>query len=59
MRSTNVVNFSVRQNKVIERALVFDGLRRLLQHYPDTDLIYVGLGSIWFVDFDLATVSSE
>ena len=54
MKSTNYVNFSVRQNKTIERAIVFDGLRRILSVYSGTTFVYIGLGSIWFVDFDVA-----
>jgi hypothetical protein len=54
MSSTNVVNFSLRQNKCIERSLVFDGLSRLLPAINVGDAAYVGLGSVWFSDFQLA-----
>ncbi|GAA2282265.1 hypothetical protein GCM10010402_44030 [Actinomadura luteofluorescens] len=54
MNSTNYIDFSVRQNKAIERAIVFDGLRRLLQYDKDGDYVYIGFGSVWFVDFDMA-----
>lgn len=52
--SSSIINYSVRQNKSIERALVFEGLRRLQGVLPWEDCVYVGLGSAWFVDFDLA-----
>ena len=54
MSSTGAVNFSVRQNKAIERLLAFESLRRLLMLNDDLDYVYVGLGSVWFVDFDMA-----
>ena len=54
MSSTNVVNFSLRQNKCIERSLVFDGLSRLLPVIKVVDIVYAGLGSVWFSDFQLA-----
>ena len=53
MSSTNTIDFSLRQNKAIERAIVFDSLsscRPLLGENP----VYVGLGSVWFQDFRLA-----
>lgn len=54
MHSTNYIDFSVRQNKAIERALVFEGLRRVAACIGRTDFVYVGFGSVWFVDFDSA-----
>lgn len=54
MSSTNVVNFSLRHNKSIERALVFEGMRRVLPHLGTAPRVYVGLGSVWFSDFHLA-----
>ena len=54
MSSTRVVNFSVRQNKAIERALAFEGLRRFTSLAPAAEYLYVGLGSVWFVDFEMA-----
>lgn len=55
MSSTSYVDYSLRRNKAIERKIVFEGLmalrsRDLLQR----DATYVGLGSVWFIDFDLA-----
>ena len=54
MSSTNYVDFSLRQNKSIERLIVFDGLRRIIDTCALEDLIYIGLGSVWFTDFILA-----
>ena len=54
MAAFNVVNFSLRPNKSIQRSLVFEGLR-LLQHDLDLEnLLYVGMGSILFADFQQA-----
>ena len=52
MSSTNVVNYSLRQNKAIERSLVFDCLKLLLPALDNP--VYVGFGSVWFSDFHLA-----
>lgn len=54
MRSTNYINFAIRQNKSIERSIVFDALKRLCTVIGREDFVYVGLGSVWFVDFELA-----
>lgn len=54
MSSTNIVNFSLRQNKSIERAIVFDGLMKLGSIINMKQAVYVGLGSVWFADFILA-----
>lgn len=54
MSSSNVVNFSLRQNKAIERGLVFEGVRRMLEAQGISDAVYVGFGSVWFTDFQLA-----
>jgi len=54
MSSTNVVDFSVRQNKTIERLIVFDNLQNLIEGLDLTKLVYVGFGSVWFTDFHLA-----
>ena len=53
MSSTVTVNFSLRQNKAIERAIVFDALRAVVTELGE-EPIYVGLGSVWFQDFRLA-----
>jgi len=54
MGSTDLVNFSVRQNKAIERQIVFDGLAKLLRLMGHNDTVYLGFGSVWFVDFVMA-----
>lgn len=52
--SSNVVNYSLRQNKSIERSIVFDGARLLADRLRLQDLVYVGFGSVWFSDFHQA-----
>lgn len=55
MSSTRYVDYSLRRNKAIERKIVFEGLSALRSNrLLDTAVTYVGLGSVWFVDFDLA-----
>lgn len=53
MSSTSFVDFSVRQNKAIERKVVVDGLRQLIGTFGLQDFVYFGLGSVWFTDFKL------
>jgi len=53
MSSTRTINFSLRQNKGIERAVVFDALRQA-KDFVGADPVYVGLGSLWFRDFQMA-----
>ncbi len=54
MVSTNYTDFSVRKNKTIERSIVFEGLKRITDQMNRSDLVYVGFGSVWFADFDMA-----
>ncbi len=54
MASFEVVNYSLRPGKTIQRQIIFDGVRALQQHLELKHLIYVGFGSIWFTDFVLA-----
>ena len=54
MPSFNVVNYSLRPSKSIQRRLVFDGIRTLQSHLELKRMVYVGFGSIWFVDFVMA-----
>jgi hypothetical protein len=54
MPSFDVVNYSLRPNKSIQRSLVFEGVRILQDHLSLNNLVYVGLGSIWFTDFQMA-----
>jgi hypothetical protein len=53
MSSTLSVNFSLRQNKGIERSIAFDALRQGLRFIGENP-VYVGFGSIWFQDFRIA-----
>ena len=53
MSSTRTINFSIRQNKAIERAIAFDALAECLP-FLGSDPAYVGLGSVWFQDFQMA-----
>lgn len=54
MSSTNIVNFSLRQNKSIERAIAFDCISLAMKDLGISDAVYVGFGSVWFEDFVLA-----
>lgn len=54
MSSSTAINFSARQNKAIERAVVFEGLSMLKAKELLDSPIYVGFGSVWFADFHLA-----
>lgn len=54
MSSFDVVNYSLRPNKSIQRAIVFDGLRRLAEVIDLKSARYVGFGSVWFTDFQKA-----
>lgn len=55
MSSTARIDYSVRQNKAIERSIVFDGLRSLCAAMgPSRPPLYIGFGSVWFTDFHLA-----
>jgi putative O-methyltransferase len=54
MASFDVVNYSLRPNKLIQRSIVFEGVRLLREHLDMKGMYYVGLGSIWFTDFQMA-----
>lgn len=54
MPSFDVVNYAVRPNKNVERKLIFSSLRELDRRFDLSGHRYVGLGSVWFVDFVLA-----
>lgn len=54
MRSLNVVNYSLRPNKSIQRSLVFEGINQLKSSTVLEEMIYVGFGSLWFADFIIA-----
>ena len=59
MASFNVINYSLRPSKSIQRQVVFGGIRSLKDQLQIHNLVYVGLGSIWFVDFLLAHKALE
>lgn len=52
--STDYVDFSLRQNKAIERSLVFAAVLRIATVLGRPDFVYVGFGSVWFIDFEVA-----
>jgi hypothetical protein len=52
--SFDYVNYSIRPNKTIERKLVFSCLTGLTRGFPLREYRYIGMGSMWFVDFVLA-----
>lgn len=54
MPSFDVVNYSLRPNKSIQRSIVFEGLRQLGGVLDHQHLLYIGFGSIWFTDFQIA-----
>lgn len=54
MGSFNLVNYSLRPSKSIQRSLVFEGMRSLQERLNIGPVVYVGFGSIWFTDFMLA-----
>ena len=54
MSSANIVNFSIRPNKAVQRKVVFEVLRVLSPAITWQEYRYIGLGAIWFVDFVLA-----
>ena len=54
MASFNVVNYSLRPSKSIQRSLVFDGVRQVQGRLGLHNILYVGFGSVWFTDFHLA-----
>lgn len=54
MPSFDAVNYAIRPNKNVERKLVFSSLRELDRQFDLSGHRYIGLGSVWFVDFVLA-----
>ncbi len=54
MASFDTVNFGLRPSKSIQRQIVFGGIRLLQSRLDLKEPVYVGLGSIWFVDFVMA-----
>jgi len=54
MPSFDAVNYAIRPNKAVERSIVFSGLVELSRIVDLNAHQYVGLGSLWFVDFLMA-----
>lgn len=54
MPSFDAVNYAIRPNKNVERKLVFSSLREIDRLLDLSGHRYVGMGSVWFVDFVLA-----
>ena len=54
MASYDAVNYVLRPNKNVERKLLFEALRKLEPRFEVPMYRYIGLGSIWFIDFVLA-----
>jgi hypothetical protein len=54
MASFDTVNYSLRPSKTIQRILIFESIRKLQETLVLEDMIYVGFGSIWFTDFQMA-----
>ena len=54
MPSFDKVNYSLRPSKSIQRHLIFDGIRKLKSQLKLQNMVYIGLGSIWFTDFVVA-----
>lgn len=54
MPSFDAVNYSIRPNKAVERRIVFSGLAKLSRIVDLSSYRYIGLGSLWFVDFLMA-----
>lgn len=54
MPSFDSVNYAIRPNKSVERKIVFACLVKLRTIISFHDYRYIGLGSLWFVDFLMA-----
>jgi len=54
MASFDTINYSLRPNKAIQRAIAFECVSRSIHACDIGPLVYVGLGSIWFGDFHSA-----
>lgn len=54
MPSFDAVNYAIRPNKAVERKIVFSGLVQLSRIFDLSAYQYLGLGSLWFIDFILA-----
>jgi len=54
MASFESVNYLIRPNKSVERKLIFDTLSHLKKTFDISNYTYIGMGSMWFIDFVLA-----
>jgi hypothetical protein len=54
MASFNEVNYLLRPNKNVERKLIRDCLKALEPRFGISQYAYIGMGSLWFVDFIFA-----
>lgn len=54
MASFDTVNYSLRPSKTIQRNLIFEAVRMLQAEMALEEMVYVGFGSIWFTDFQMA-----
>lgn len=54
MASFDTVNYSLRPNKAIQRAIVFGLIRNTIDALKISSPVYIGFGSIWFSDFHIA-----
>jgi hypothetical protein len=54
MSSFDIVNYSIRPSKSIQRSLVFEGIQALQAAARIQYSHYVGFGSVWFSDFQIA-----
>ena len=54
MPSFEIINYSLRPSKAIQRQLIFEGIRLLHLRLRLKRSVYIGLGSVWFTDFILA-----
>ena len=54
MASFDIINYSLRPSKSIQRRLVFEGVRTLKGNLELDNMVYIGFGSVWFTDFVMA-----
>jgi hypothetical protein len=54
MASFEAINYSLRPNKCVERKIIFDTLVGLSSSFDFSEYQYLGMGSMWFVDFVMA-----
>lgn len=54
MSSFESINYMLRPNKNVERKLILESLQGLNSPFDFSKYVYIGLGSMWFVDFILA-----